>query len=133
MKHTKRRKVIGVIAAILVVILGVQIWFRIPFSPLKNDFEKDVERLAGQSSKAEGVFTEEDFAGMPVALQKYVESCGYIGKPKMNYMLSSTGNSVTQFFALMSAFTATYKEGKLNVAFNNITNGVEVRCVRNAE
>ena len=57
----------------------------------------------------------------------------YLGRPKMNYMLSSTGNSVTQFFALMSAFTSTYKEGKLNVTFNNITNGVEVRCVRNAE
>ena len=87
MKHTKRMKVIGVVAAILVVILAMQIWFRIPFSPLKNDFEKDVERLAGESNKAEGVFTEEDFAGMPVALQKYVESCGYIGKPKMNCLV----------------------------------------------
>ena len=87
MKHTKRRKVIGVVAAILVVILAMQIWFRIPFSPLKNDFEKAVERLAGESSKAEGVFTEEDFAGMPVALQKYVESCGYIGKPKINCLV----------------------------------------------
>ena len=87
MKHTKRMKVIGVVAAILVVILAMQIWFRIPFSPLRSNFRKDVERLAGQSSKAEGVFTEEDFAGMPVALQKYVESCGYIGKPKMNCLV----------------------------------------------
>ena len=54
----------------------------------------------------------------------------YLGKPKMNYMLSSTANSATQFFAMMSAFTGTYKEGKLNVAFSNIPNGVEVRCIR---
>lgn len=57
----------------------------------------------------------------------------YLGKLKMNYMLSSTANSATQFFAMMSAFTATYKEGKLNVAFSNYLNGVEVRCIRNAE
>ena len=57
----------------------------------------------------------------------------YLGKPKMNYMLSSTAYSATQFFALMSTFTGTYKEGRLNITYSGIYNGTEVRCVRNAE
>lgn len=61
----------------------------------------------------------------------------YLGKLKMNYMMSSTGNSATatnfQFFALMSTFSNQYPEGRLNVPFNNYLNGVEVRCIRNAE
>ena len=59
----------------------------------------------------------------------------YQGKARMNYMISSTGNSATatnfQFFGLMSTFTNTYPEGRLNVSFNNYLNGCEVRCVRN--
>ena len=57
----------------------------------------------------------------------------YLGKPKMNYMLSSTAYSATQFFALMSTFTGSYMEGRLTVTFSGVLNGTEVRCVRNAE
>ena len=87
MKHTKRRKVIGVIAAIIAVILAVQVWFRIPFSPLKSEFQKDVEQLAGQGTTTHEVFTKDEFSHLPTALQKYVETCGYIGTPKMNCLV----------------------------------------------
>ena len=32
------------------------------------------------------VFTEEDFNNLPAAIQKYLQSCGYIGTPKMSYL-----------------------------------------------
>lgn len=87
MKHTKRRKAITAIAIVIAVILAVQVWFRIPFSPLKSEFGSDIDRLAGQSKAADGVFTEEEFAHLPAALRKYVSACGYIGKPKMNCLV----------------------------------------------
>ena len=61
----------------------------------------------------------------------------YMGKPRMNYILSSTGYNATatniQFFALMSTFTSVYKEGRLNVPFSGYLNGTEVRCIRDAQ
>lgn len=32
------------------------------------------------------VFTEKDFAHLPIAIQKYIKSCNYIGTPKMSYL-----------------------------------------------
>lgn len=32
------------------------------------------------------VFAEEDFSSLPVAIQKYIQGCGYIGTPKMSYL-----------------------------------------------
>lgn len=84
----KRKKAMPVIIIIICIILVVVIWFKIPFSPLKSDFKSDVEKLNSDSiifSKGE-VFEESDFTNMPVAVQRYIEGCGYIGKLKMNYI-----------------------------------------------
>ena len=32
------------------------------------------------------VFTVKDFSHLPTAIQKYIESCGYIGTQKMSYL-----------------------------------------------
>jgi hypothetical protein len=81
----KRKKMIALIC-IAVVFLLLIVWFCIPYSPLKADFEKDVEVLKTENQLyADGeVFTTADFGDFPIAIQKYIENNGYIGKSKMN-------------------------------------------------
>lgn len=77
--------VTGVLFALIVMIL---IWFHIPYSPVKRDFQNDVDTIMSENqlqTKNE-VFTEEDFNNLPAAIQKYIQGCGYIGTPKMSYL-----------------------------------------------
>lgn len=77
--------VIGVLFALIAMIL---IWFHIPYSPVKRDFQNDVDTIMSENqlqTKNE-VFTEEDFSRFPDAVQKYIQGCGYIGTPKMSYL-----------------------------------------------
>lgn len=77
--------VIGVLFALIVMIL---IWFHIPYSPVKRDFQNNVDTIMSENqlqTKNE-VFTEEDFSRFPDAVQKYIQGCGYIGTPKMSYL-----------------------------------------------
>lgn len=56
----------------------------------------------------------------------------YYGNPRLSYYLGSTGYKSTakfQVFAMQSTFSKTLKYGKLSAAYNNLTNGVAVRCV----
>ena len=61
----------------------------------------------------------------------------WVGKNAVTYYMGSTGytpaNTATnrQFLSLMSAFTATYPEGKVNVAYTNYLSGNPLRCIRN--
>ncbi len=75
-----------VLISIAVVLLLVIVWFCIPYSPLKADFEKDVEVLQTENRLyIDGeVFTAADFEDFPIAIRKYIENNGYIGKSKMN-------------------------------------------------
>ena len=65
---------------------GIMIWFRIPFSPVKRRFWKDISRLLSENQglAESGIFTKEDFSHLPAAIRRYVEHCGYIGTPKMS-------------------------------------------------
>lgn len=74
------------ITGILLIIFGtIAIFFRIPCSPNKTQFSEMQGSLTAQTEHAEGLFTEEDVAGLPVPVQKYFRYCGYIGTPKMSY------------------------------------------------
>lgn len=77
-----------VIGAVLTVVGIAMIWFNIPYSPLKSQFKKDTQRLVKENKlDLDGeVFTEKDFEKMPTPIRRYVEKCGYIGKPKMSYL-----------------------------------------------
>lgn len=73
----------------IVIVLGIIIvWFRIPYSPLKRCFAKDIANLkAGNRLQEEGqVFKSEEFSKLPLVIQRYIEHCGYIGTPKMSYL-----------------------------------------------
>ena len=54
-------------------------------------------------------------------------------QPSMTYFAGSTGYSATQLWGGMTTFTATYPYGRVHVSFSNAGNGVQVRCVRDAE
>lgn len=77
--------VIGVLCVLIGLIL---IWFHIPYSPVKRDFQNDIDAvmLQNQLQTNNEVFTEEDFSSLPVAIQKYIQGCGYIGTPQMSYL-----------------------------------------------
>lgn len=73
---------IGILFLIIVIIA---IWFRIPFSPLRSEFQEDVEKMKRLSQvNGESLLTESDFSKLPEPVQKYVDACGYIGIPKMS-------------------------------------------------
>jgi len=72
---------------LLIIIGAVLVWFNIPYSPVKQQFSNDLAGLKAERSLYAGeVFTKNDFRNMPPILQKYIEYCGYIGKPKMSFL-----------------------------------------------
>ena len=88
MRKVGRRKMFVVIGILLVIIGALMIWFNISYSPLKKQFDKDTQRLVKENrlETSSEVFTEKDFQQLPQAIRRYVENCGYIGKPKMSYL-----------------------------------------------
>ena len=82
------KRMLIVICALLVVIAAILVWFNISYSPVKNQFQNDINTLisTNQLEETGDAFTENDFLHLPVIVQKYIESCGYIGTPKMSYM-----------------------------------------------
>jgi len=70
------------------VVGALLIWFNIPYSSLKSNFNDESKRLKIKHFMElddEG-FKEEDFKELPDTIQKYIEHCGYLGKSKMDYM-----------------------------------------------
>lgn len=77
-----------VIGALLLIVGGILIWFHIPYSPVKSEFQKDISNLKSGMPlcKADEVFKSEEFSHLPVVIQRYIVYCGYIGTPKMSYL-----------------------------------------------
>lgn len=88
MKKERKRKMFIAIGALFIITGMIIIWFQIPYSPVKRDFQKDINRLKteNQLQTEGGVFTQDDFSHLPAAIQKYIQNCGYIGTPKMSYL-----------------------------------------------
>lgn len=84
--EVKRR--MGIFIGIIIVLGIIIVWFKIPCSPLKRCFAKDIANLkAGNRLQEEGqVFKSEEFQKLPLAIQRYIYYCGYIGTPKMSYL-----------------------------------------------
>ena len=77
--------VIGIMLMLIGIIL---VWFHIPYSPLKRNFQKDIDTLISENQLKTNneVFSEDEFSNLPVIIQKYIQGCGYIGTPKMSYL-----------------------------------------------
>jgi hypothetical protein len=76
-----------IIIGILIVLAGIiTVFFNVPCSKTKTEFNKMAKTLSAKAYNAEGVFREEDIAGLPAPVQKYFRHCGYIGTLKMSYI-----------------------------------------------
>lgn len=75
-----------VLGVLLVMIGAVVIWFHIPYSPVKKQFQNDIAALLTENQLPvdNEQFTEKDFSKLPNAIQRYIENCGYIGTRKMS-------------------------------------------------
>ncbi len=84
----KRKKhILTALSVIAALILSVTIWFNIPWSPMKAEFERDTDRITADSRYfTEGFITEENTAHLPAPVRDYLKSCGYIGTPVRKYM-----------------------------------------------
>lgn len=87
MKARKKRMFI-VLGIFLVIAGALVIWFNISYSPVKKEFQNDISALMIENQLAidDEVFTEKDFSHLPIAIQRYIENCGYIGTQKMSYL-----------------------------------------------
>ncbi len=85
-----RKKKMYITIGIFLILLGaLLIWFRISYSPVKNQFKKDIRLLMERNqldTKGE-VFTKEEFSHLPKVIQNYIEYCGYIGTEKMSNVM----------------------------------------------
>ena len=80
-----RRMLVGlaVVVGLAVMVAG---WFNLPYSPLRHSFERDVAALIATDQAGGGVFTPDDFAGMPPVVQRFLADSGYLGLPRMSYV-----------------------------------------------
>ena len=88
MRKARKKKMLIAVGILLILMGMLLIWFNIPYSPVKKQFEHDISLLVENNrlSDENKVFTEKDFAHLPTAIQKYIVNCGYIGKNKMSYL-----------------------------------------------
>lgn len=76
------------IGILLAIIGAICVWFFIPYSPIKREFEKDIEGLQKETEHdvKERFFGKDEFSNLPHAIQRYIDYCGYIGTPRMRYL-----------------------------------------------
>lgn len=88
MKKVRKRKMCIALGALLVIVSTLVIWFNIPYSPVKKQFQNDITALLAENqlSVDNELFTEKDFSHLPTTIQRYIENCGYIGTQKMSYL-----------------------------------------------
>lgn len=58
-----------ILIGVLFVLIGIiLIWFHVPYSPVKRDFQNDIGALMSENQLHTNneVFTEEDFSSLPV-------------------------------------------------------------------
>lgn len=78
------------ITGILLIVIGMTaVYFNIPYSKTRTEFAHQAKLLLEKTAKQNGVFTEQDIAGLPLPVQRYFKYCGYIGTPKMSSMKAS--------------------------------------------
>jgi hypothetical protein len=81
-----RKMILWVLGCILILMLGVVIWFKIPYSPIKSKFAELKSSQLSKMKPINGVFEAADLSRLPSPVQKYFKYCGYIGTPKMGNM-----------------------------------------------
>ncbi|HEX3012470.1 MAG TPA: DUF6544 family protein [Syntrophomonadaceae bacterium] len=81
-----KKIMIWILAVIALIILGIAIWFNLPYSPVKSEFAGLTGAQMQEKYESNEVFTAEDISDLPSPVQKYFRYCGFIGTPKMSNM-----------------------------------------------
>jgi len=80
------KKMIIAIGVLLCLLAGIAVFFYIPYSKTRVEFNLIRDRLLISTVNDLDVFTEEDFSPLPFPVKKYFIYCGYIGTPKTKTM-----------------------------------------------
>lgn len=86
MQKRSKKKMISVIGILVSLILIVTVFFFVPYSKTKTEFNQMANNLTVKTGHQEGVFQEKDIDSLPMPVQNYFRYCGYIGSPKMSYI-----------------------------------------------
>ncbi|RCX18663.1 hypothetical protein DFP94_106197 [Fontibacillus phaseoli] len=75
-------------AIVIVVVLGVVVFFNIPYSKTKTEFHRTAAEYIGRLDMGAGpdVFTKEELESLPLPVKRYFEYSGYLGTPKRPYV-----------------------------------------------
>ena len=78
----------AIILGVLFIALGsILVFLNISYSPVKSEFARDMNHLMQTNFiHTNENFSYEDFAHMPVPIQRYINYAGYIGTPKATSM-----------------------------------------------
>lgn len=88
MKKARKSRMFLALAILLSLVGVLMIWFYIPYSPVKKQFQNDITALLDENQLLvdDELFTENDFSHFPTAIQRYIKTCGYVGARKMSYL-----------------------------------------------
>lgn len=75
----------SVIGILLSLLLITAVFFLVPCSKTKTEFNEMAGNLTAKTNHVEGIFREKDIAGLPISVQRYFRYCSYLGTPKMSY------------------------------------------------
>lgn len=73
---------------ILIFILGIIIFFKIPYSKTKNDFYNDIQKYESKFSLKSDTIENKDIIHLPKPVQRHFRVCKILGKRKMTFMKS---------------------------------------------
>ena len=71
---------------LVLLVIGIFIFFKLPYSKMKKNFNNVSTKLMEESVSNNEVFTEDDIKDLPIPVKKYFEYCGLLGSKKMSYM-----------------------------------------------
>ncbi|KUG02751.1 hypothetical protein ASZ90_019827 [hydrocarbon metagenome] len=86
MQKRSKKKIFGVIGVLVSLILIVAVFFFVPGSKTKTEFNDMANNLTSKTVHQKGVFQEKDIDSLPMPVQNYFRYCGYIDSPKMSYI-----------------------------------------------
>ena len=81
-----KRIFMAILIIIAAIILLLAIWFNIPYSSVKTQFQNDVEARLQSSATISGTLDSASIASLPPLIQKYLETSGYIGSERRSHL-----------------------------------------------
>lgn len=88
MKQSNAKKIMKRFGMVLLIVLsGIILWFLVPYSPLRTQFEHQIEEeLETLKPQKHNVLHEALFEAFPPSIQAYMKQSGFLGKPAMTYV-----------------------------------------------